>query len=941
MAPASHSPTFTSENPKVNMIANRLSLRDPQRVSLDILGKLCDCLPLDKTGSPEELAASLQAVKAQFPQQSTFADFERDFPSLCFALATGVGKTRLMGAFIAYLHLVEGLNNFFVLAPNLTIYNKLIADFTPGNAKYVFQGISEFVTNPPEIITGDNYEGGRGVRALAASDTATESTSGFTLRGDIQPRQHRLFGRMIAETVHINIFNVAKITSEMRAGKQPRIKRLQEYIGESYFTYLSALPDLVLLMDESHRYRASAGVKAINELKPILGLELTATPQVEGGGANGATPFKNVIYNYPLSLALKDGFVKQPAVATRQNFDPNSYDAAGLEKLKLEDGIRIHEDTKVHLATYAAQAGVRYVKPFVLVVAKTVEHAEQLRARIEAEDFFQGQYKGKVIVVHSEQGASEKDDTVQKLLEVESPSNPVEIVIHVNMLKEGWDVTNLFTIVPLRTADSRTLVEQSIGRGLRLPYGRRTGVPAVDRLTIVAHDRFQEIVDEANRPDSLLKSGFDVVYVPDEKSEAVIVRPTLEQKITGGTSTAANAPPDQPSLFQTTEEVQVAQATLSVIQEFEALRKSADLTKPEIQRQIADKVASLVAPVQPTLPGVSDPVDVQKIVAKTTAAYIEHTIDIPRIVVVPKPGAADHLGFKDFSLDTSAVHLRPVDDNILMKYLEDNTIEMLARGTGVVEENRLEDYLVRGLIDLNDVDYTSTSELLYKLAGQMVAHLRSYLPNDDAVKNVLQYRQQQLVNIIHSQMVQHYAEPPETEFEAKVSKGFTTLRPGTFSRPAGDSSRHFRSPVDEKLYIRSLLFEGFAKCLYPLQKFDSDTERRFAVILEDEKTVLKWCKPPKGQLRIHYKDVEAYEPDFIVETTTRKYLCEPKRASEVNDPIVQTKAKAAATWCTHASTHAQAEGGKPWQYLLIPHDQIRDGVTLAALAEAHTFRPAT
>ena len=90
---------------------------------------------------------------------------------------------------------------------------------------------------------------------------------------------------------------------------------------------------------------------------------------------------------------------------------------------------------------------------------------------------------------------------------VEDPDNPIEIVIHVNMLKEGWDVTNLYTIVPLRAANSRTLVEQSIGRGLRLPYGKRVGVPAVDRLTIVSHDKFQEIVDDANRGDSIIRTG--------------------------------------------------------------------------------------------------------------------------------------------------------------------------------------------------------------------------------------------------------------------------------------------------------------------------------------------------------------------------------------------------------------------------------------------------
>ncbi|MBN0911526.1 type III restriction endonuclease subunit R, partial [Pseudomonas aeruginosa] len=94
---------------------------------------------------------------------------------------------------------------------------------------------------------------------------------------------------------------------------------------------------------------------------------------------------------------------------------------------------------------------------------------------------------------------------ITRLLTVESVDEPTEIVIHVNMLKEGWDVTNLYTIVPLRAAKARTLVEQSIGRGLRLPYGKRTGVEAVDRLNIVAHDKFQEIIDDANRADSPIR----------------------------------------------------------------------------------------------------------------------------------------------------------------------------------------------------------------------------------------------------------------------------------------------------------------------------------------------------------------------------------------------------------------------------------------------------
>src|SRR5438093_9572531 len=139
-------------NPHVNTISNRLSLRPPQRDSLEILARVCEIVPLEKD---RDTAQALDIIKSEF---STVEDFERGFPSLCFALATGVGKTRLMGAFISYLHLDKGLSDFFILAPNLTIDNKLIADFTPNSPKYVFRGLGEFAAGGVEVITGDNYE---------------------------------------------------------------------------------------------------------------------------------------------------------------------------------------------------------------------------------------------------------------------------------------------------------------------------------------------------------------------------------------------------------------------------------------------------------------------------------------------------------------------------------------------------------------------------------------------------------------------------------------------------------------------------------------------------------------------------------------------------------------------------------------------------------------
>ena len=140
-------------------IANRLSLRAPQRESLEILDQVCELIPLAKGTDTAEALKSIQVLAP------SVKDFEREFVSLCFALATGVGKTRLMGAFIAYLNQAWGIRHFFVLAPNLTIYNKLRDDFTAGTPKYVFQGLSDFALHPPEIITGDNYESGRGIRA--------------------------------------------------------------------------------------------------------------------------------------------------------------------------------------------------------------------------------------------------------------------------------------------------------------------------------------------------------------------------------------------------------------------------------------------------------------------------------------------------------------------------------------------------------------------------------------------------------------------------------------------------------------------------------------------------------------------------------------------------------------------------------------------------------
>lgn len=884
----------------VNAIAGRLSLRPPQRRSLEILDRVTEIAP---PGKQADLPAALEIIQSEF---GTVTDFERDFPSLCFALATGVGKTRLMGAFIAYLKLAHGMNNFFVLAPNLTIYNKLIADFTANTPKYVFKGISEFAISPPVITTGETYE-----RQIASG------------------------GQLFPTT--INIFNIAKIATEVRGGRSPRIRSFREEIGESYFDYLASLPDLVLLMDESHRYRATAGMRAINELKPVLGLELTATPFTES--ARGPVPFKNVLFDYPLARAMEDGFVKEPAVVTRKDFNPAGKSPDAIQQMKLEDGVRLHESVKVDLETFARENGERIVKPFILVVARDTNHAAELMALIQSDQFFQGRYADKVIQVDS---SVKEEETVEKLLTVEQSDNPVEIVIHVNMLKEGWDVTNLYTIVPLRAANARTLIEQSIGRGLRLPYGKRTNVTAVDRLNIVAHDRFQEIVDEANNPNSPIRLKQLILEEADltRKTVTVVSAPTILSSLglqpsaaPGGHAEAPKTPP----AFTDPNEIRVAQLAYDA---FRKLAREPDkvpsvsyLSRPDVQAQVVREVQSQYQPAQLELEGVAKPApDVAAVIAATAKLMAERTIDIPRITVMPKGEVK--AGFKPFTLDLTGMRYPAPSEELWAKHLRTDQVDVIGVSQGNLLEQRLEDYVVSGLIDFPDIAYDEQADLLYGLAEQVVTHLRGYLSEDEA-KQVLALHQREIARAVHAQMQEHYWSDDTVEYHHEVRQGFTELRQPAYTA-LQEAPLDYRVAPADKSNMARYLFTGFTKCLYPEVKFHSDAERKMAVILERE--ALKWLRPAKGQFQMFYRsgnDHLEYQPDFVAETEDSVLMLEPKMATQMQDKDVLAKRDVAIQWCGWASEHAKTYGGKPWRYALIPHDAIAENITLDFLLKQY------
>lgn len=913
----------------VTQISQRLSLRKPQA---EALRRLDDIVELIAPSKDSDVVAARDAVRTAYGElpDATFEDFERDFPSICFSLATGVGKTRLMGAFISYLHMIGKSRNFFILAPNLTIYEKLLQDFSPRSPKYVFRGIEAFAHNPPLIVNAENYEEGRGVRG------------------------QDLLGR---ESVIINIFNISKINSEVRGGNAPRIKRLQEYIGDSYFSYLSELDDLVLLMDEAHRYRGSAGAKAVAELKPILGLEVTATPKTTGSRPQ---PFQNVVYHYDLPAAMEDGYVKEPAVGTRANFDPTSVDADTLERIMLEDGINYHEHVKVALETYAKNHDKPIVRPFMLVVTKDTAHASQVRQYVESEAFFDGRYKGRVIEIHSKTSGEESDENAQRLINIEK-SGDTDIVIHVNKLKEGWDVTNLFTIVPLRASASDILTEQTLGRGLRLPYGKRTGVAEVDQLTVIAHDRFNALIEMARSENGVTKSLKTVFIgadgdVSDTKPEVVTAPNVVEQMLEAITavepaasagspapaSTASPSPtsgqPKKPSLdLANPQEVEIAKTAIAIVVEQTAKQVSSlsDLNASAVQDAIAKAVAS--APKANNELFTVSPEKTAEIVKAVCERFVERIIPIPALTITPTETVS--FGFKTFSLDLSSWNYQPLAQELLIQVLRTEKTQTIIGDASGEHQERLEDYLVAKLIDYPEIDYDAHADILYDLSKQVVDHFAAKYTNSDELRSVFQGHSRQMAEAIFADMKRNMWRS-QTNYRVSVSAAFQDLRPQSFEKAGDAYALDYREAPPRLNEIKKYIFSGFSKSCYALAKFDSDPERKLAVLLERDPTVRLWMKPGPNQFKLYDSDGLPYQPDFVAEINDKLLVIEVKRDDLLQDPTVLRKAETASLWA-HLATehHSKAIHGKPWSYLLVPASRIDAATTVGGLVARYTKAP--
>lgn len=884
----------------INQIKQRLSLRLPLAEALEVTATIADHIPLHKTKRNTSVQEDLQAIKGLYP---SCTDFQRGFPSITHNIATGVGKTRLMGAIISYLYLAKGIKNFFILAPNLTIYEKLIKDFgDPAYSKYVFNGISEFVHNRPVIITGDNYA-----------------------------QQGALFSE---SEIRINIFNISKFNSDNKGSKSggvalaPKMKRLSEYLGESYWQHLSSLDDLVVLMDEAHRYHADASKKAIDELNPVLGIELTATPTDEKG-----RPFKNIVYEYTLAKALADGlYVKNPTIAKRKNFDAKGKSTEEIEQVKLEDAISIHQQTKTDLELYALNNDQKLVKPFILVVCKDITHAKAVYDYINSSTFYEGQFIGKVLQIDS---STKKDEEIEQLfVSLENPDNEIEIVIHVNMLKEGWDVSNLYTIVPLRAANATVLIEQTIGRGLRLPFGgKRTGEANIDKLTVIAHDNFDSVIAEAQNPDSLLNKMSFVEYDEEQIKEKTVATTSISKvdKEIEEDQVKVDAIVDVKQKQTAQNQVDAKKAIISVLptlNKIPEIKKIEDFDKPEAKAIVIEKIKETFNQGQGNLFAEDIVKEAEIIYDKVVSNFKKQIIEIPRMDLVQ--GDA-HAYFEDFDLDTSVFQFKALEEEIIRVSLANQAEVETLRATSSGNYGNPINNIIAELLNNSDVDYDDNAELLHKLAKQAYSSIEvSNNDEKDMKKAVFQFKKT-IADRIYIQMKKHF-KIEYSNYDKPNVFPFTKIEAHNFSALANNGFKDYREVISPVSLVPKYVYRGFEKACHFEYKFDSNTEKDLANVLENDNTVIKWLRPASNQFRIYWdNNTKRYEPDFVVETADAIYMIEPKSKDKMQDTDVVQKADAAKTYCKYATEYNLENGGKPWYYLLVPHDEINKTISLSGL----------
>lgn len=409
-------------------------------------------------------------------------------------LATGVGKTYLAAGLIDYLA-QKNVRNVLIVVPGATILSKTIRNFTPGDVKYVPGAEVE-----PLLVTSDNFA-----------------------RAEIGDALHD------ARRLKVFLFTVQTLVSPTVKASRKAYED-NENIGEALYSYLQSADDLVVIVDEHHviREKAKRFNAAVHDLGARAVVGLTATPDAADVAAG------KVVYQYPLAAAIADRLVKVPVIV---------YRADGRKDLQtqLADACALRAAKEPVWTAFAEAAEREVVRPVLFVVAQTIADANNIASELRRDDLLPDE--DAVLVVTGES----PDSDLEKLERVESPASPVRAIVSVDKLKEGWDVKNVAVILADRALASDTLTEQILGRGLRLPFGRRTDLGAIDQVDVVAHESYATLLRNKNALAGRLVGGASATSgttgAPTAQPEidfTGLVSPDIDDPDSGFTMTATN-----------------------------------------------------------------------------------------------------------------------------------------------------------------------------------------------------------------------------------------------------------------------------------------------------------------------------------------------------------------------------------------------------------------
>ena len=793
-------------------------------------------------------------------------------------LATGVGKTYIAGGLLDYLY-ETGVRNVVIVTPGSTIQRKTIDNLTPGNPKYL-RGLQ----CNPLVITLNDLD--RGIVGDALTDESRLKVFVFTVQSLLRPD-----------------------TKENR-----RAYKENEQVGPSIVDHLRSCDDLVVIADEHHVYFSGTARKfraAIQDLNPRVLIGLTATP-------HESTPRESIVYHYPLADAIADGYVKVPVLVARQ-------DGVSDQRTQLADGVALLNAKRDAMHAYCDRTHSPYVEPVMFVVANTIDEASRIRDMLAGPDMLGGDTK--VLLVTSE----EPDETLRLLDGIESPGSTIRAVVSVSMLKEGWDVRSIYVIASVRALESQLLTEQVLGRGLRLPFGHRTGVPMLDSVDVLSHHAFGQLLAEAEvlltqtLGQRAAEAAVEAVATPgiatpptslDRADDAVREWSAHEVMVNLPGLGAADAAPNQPSLFDgDDEDLDGATHQVGGISTIEA--------------RLANAIATTATLTQPLVARPVNGIRVPLFLPRVTTKWVRDPFTLASL----SPAAVEALGQRFANDNAPSLILKALDaeriDGVVHVRIEDRHEHVEATQLRMPFDT-IESDLVHRLLASNDVQATvaelnaATGVARAFLAGAGVT------PETPWRAEHGQLATEALVNYIRTKQT---SSPAREVAEVEQVRWPDPLEL-TLTQPA--TSRHLVTGRPQ--FQRGYPYSGWTRSVYDTATFDAySTEFRLAVLFDNTDGIRAWVRIVESvPLQLPYLRGAVqhfYRPDFLViDDAGTHWLVEGKADGDMTDPVVIAKRDAARAWVQ--TVNASDDVPARWGYLLASEVAIAAASSWAALRAA-------